>query len=74
MRPYDFRHACATTWFGAGVGLGECARRMGHSVEVLVSVYAGALEGDDLEANRRIDDACRESSSWLRSSARDVAL
>jgi integrase len=73
MRPYDFRHACATTWLGAGVGLGECARRMGHSVEVLVSVYAGALEGDDLEANRRIDDACRMSSGWLLKSASDGA-
>jgi integrase len=71
MCPYDLRHACATTWLGAGVGLGECARRMGHSVEVLVSVYACALEGDDLEANRRIDDACQESASWLRTPAAD---
>jgi hypothetical protein len=38
---------------------------MGHSVEVLVSVYAGALEGGDLEANRRIDDAWRAASVWL---------
>jgi hypothetical protein len=38
---------------------------MGHSVEVLVSVYAGALEGDDREANRRIDLACRAATAWL---------
>jgi hypothetical protein len=34
-------------------------------VEVLVSVYAGALEGDDLEANRRIDEVCQAASRWL---------
>lgn len=65
IRPYDMRHACATTWLGAGVKLGETARRMGHSVEVLVRVYAGALEGDDLDANRRIDEACAGTTEWL---------
>ena len=57
MSPYDCRHACATTWLGAGVPLGEAARRLGHSVETLVTFYVGALQGDDLVANDRID-AC----------------
>lgn len=67
MRVYDLRHACATNWLGAGVKLGETARRMGHSVEVLVRVYAGALEGDDVDANRRIDAACAGTTSWMAS-------
>ena len=55
MRVYDCRHAAATTWLRAGVPLGEVARRMGHSVETLVSTYVGALEGDEALANDRID-------------------
>lgn len=57
MRVYDCRHAAATTWLRAGVPLGECARRLGHSVEVLVSTYVGAIEGDEAIANARIDAA-----------------
>jgi hypothetical protein len=45
MRIYDCRHAAATTWLRAGVPLGEVARRLGHSVETLVSTYVGALDG-----------------------------
>ena len=35
----------------ASVPLAEAARRLGHSVETLVSTYIGAMEGDDTEAN-----------------------
>ncbi len=35
--------------------LGDVARRMGHSVETLVSTYVGALDGDEEIANQRID-------------------
>jgi len=55
LRIYDCRHAAATTWLKAGVPLGEAARRLGHSVETLVSTYVGALEGDEAIANSRID-------------------
>jgi integrase len=54
---YDCRHTCATTWLRAGVPLGEVAHRLGHSVETLVSYYVGALQGDDLVANERIEKA-----------------
>lgn len=54
-RLYDLRHACATTWLGAGVPIGTVARRMGHSPDVLLRVYAGALTGDDEIANSRIE-------------------
>jgi integrase len=56
LRAYDCRHAAATTWLGAGVPLGDVAKRMGHSVETLVSTYVGALEGDEALANQRIDE------------------
>jgi integrase len=57
IRIYDCRHAAATTWLGAGVPLGEVAKRMGHSVETLVTTYVGALAGDETLANERIDAA-----------------
>lgn len=55
IRVYDCRHAAATTWLRAGVPLGEVASRLGHSVETLVSVYVGALDGDAEIANAKID-------------------
>ena len=54
LRVYDCRHAAATTWLHAGVPLGEVARRLGHSVETLVSTYVGALQDDEQVANDRI--------------------
>lgn len=55
MRVYDCRHAAATGWLQAGVPLGEAARRLGHSVETLVSTYVGALESAEELSNERID-------------------
>ncbi len=69
MRVYDCRHACATAWLRAGVPLGEIARRLGHSVETLVSIYVGALDGDDLAANKLIDAAMGEAGGCLRGDA-----
>jgi len=65
MRVYDCRHACATAWLRAGVPLGEVARRLGHSVETLVSIYVGALDGDDLAANRLIDACMGDTREWM---------
>jgi integrase len=69
MRVYDCRHACATAWLRAGVPLGEVARRLGHSVETLVSIYVGPLDGDDLAANKLIDAAMAEARVWLTGGA-----
>lgn len=60
LRVYDCRHAAATTWLRAGVSLGETARRLGHSVDTLVAVYVGALEGDEPISNKRIERALGE--------------
>ncbi len=55
LRVYDCRHAAATTWLAAGVPLGEVAKRLGHSVETLVSTYIGSIDSDEPLANQRID-------------------
>ena len=55
LRVYDCRHAAATTWLRAGMPLAETARRLGHSVETLVSTYVGALDDEEHIANLRVD-------------------
>jgi hypothetical protein len=55
--PTTSRHACATWVIRARVPLAEAARRLGHSVETLVSTYIGAMDGDDTEANALVDEA-----------------
>jgi len=58
-RPYDLRHAAVSLWLNAGVPAPEVAERAGHSVEVLLRVYAKCLdEGQDL-ANARIEAALK---------------
>jgi integrase len=54
--PQRSNWAAATTWLKAGVPLGEVARRLGHSVETLVSTYVGVLAEDEGLANARIAD------------------
>jgi len=56
-RIYDCRHAAATTWLASGAPLGEVARRLGHTVDTLVSTYVGALTGDEELTNTRISAA-----------------
>ncbi len=53
-RPYDLRHACLSTWLNGGVAPTQVAEWAGHSVEVLLRVYAKCLEGQDQVAKRRI--------------------
>jgi integrase len=50
--PYTFRHIHATVLVNTpGVSLGEAARRLGHSVDTLVSTYIGVQAGDEGAAN-----------------------
>jgi integrase len=56
-RPYDLRHACLSTWLNAGVAPTQVAEWAGHSVAVLLSVYAKCLDGQDQVAFRRIEGA-----------------
>jgi integrase len=53
-RPYDLRHAAVSLWLNAGVPAPTIARRAGHSVDVLLRVYANCIDGDEEIANQRI--------------------
>ncbi|GAA4229228.1 hypothetical protein GCM10023075_36300 [Streptosporangium album] len=44
-RPYDLRHAAVSLWLNAGVPAIEVAKRAGHSVDVLLRVYAKCTDG-----------------------------
>ena len=61
-RPYDLRHAAVSLWLNAGVPATHVAERAGHSVEVLLRVYAKCVDGGDKVANMRIDAALQDSS------------
>jgi integrase len=56
-RPYDLRHSGVTLQLNAGVPAPEIARRAGHSVAVLLRVYAGCIDGHDQLWNTRIEAA-----------------
>jgi hypothetical protein len=56
-RPYDLRHAAMSLWLNAGVPATEVAERAGHSVEILLRVYARCLDGGEGTASKRIEVA-----------------
>jgi integrase len=58
-RPYDLRHAAVSLWLNAGVPPTDVAERAGHSVQVLLRVYAKCLDDGEAIANTRIDAALR---------------
>ena len=53
-RPYDLRHACASLMLNAGVPASEAARRLGHSIAMLLKRYANCVDGQEQAANERI--------------------
>ncbi|MFC7529130.1 tyrosine-type recombinase/integrase [Actinoplanes sp. GCM10030250] len=56
-RPYDLRHAAVSLWLNEGVPATQVAEWAGHSVHVLLKVYAKCIEGQDEAARRRIENA-----------------
>jgi integrase len=56
-RPYDLRHAAVSLWLNAGVPPTQVAEWAGHSVHVLMKVYAKCVYGQDEAARRRIETA-----------------
>jgi len=56
-RPYDLRHAAVSTWLNADVPAPQVAEWAGHSVHVLLKVYAKCIDGQDTAARRRIESA-----------------
>jgi integrase len=61
-RPYALRHAAVSLWLNAGVPATEVAERAGHSVEVLLRVYAKCVDGGEAMVNARISEALRAGS------------
>ncbi|MDN3356113.1 tyrosine-type recombinase/integrase [Actinomadura sp. DC4] len=59
-RPYDLRHAAVSLWLNSGVPATEVAERAGHSVDVLLKVYAKCIEGQKDMINDRIQDALND--------------
>ncbi len=56
-RPYDLRHAAVSTWLNGGVAATQVAEWAGHSVAVLLEVYAKCLDGQEHVALKRLGDA-----------------
>jgi integrase len=55
--PYHLRHAAVSLWLNAGVPATQVAEWSGHSVHVLLKVYAKCIDGQDEAARRRIEVA-----------------
>lgn len=56
-RPYDLRHAAVSTWLNGGVPPTKVAEWAGHSVDVLLQVYAKCLDGQDQIAQLQVQAA-----------------
>ncbi len=50
---YDLRHSAATLMLRSGIVPAEVARRLGHSVDVLMRTYAGVLD-DEVERSNSL--------------------
>jgi len=53
-RPYDLRHAAVSTWLNATGEPTRVAEWAGHSVSVLLRVYAKCLDGGEQQARERV--------------------
>lgn len=54
-RAYHLRHAAVSTWLTAGVAPTQVAEWAGHSVAVLLQIYAKCLAGQEEIARQRIE-------------------
>ena len=64
--PYDLRHAAVSTWLNAGVPAAAGRRWAGHSVDVLLRVYAKCISGQQDEAKWRIEDAMGQRKTAVK--------
>ncbi len=62
-RSLSLRHAAVSLWLNAGVSPPEVAERAGHSVEVLLRVYAKCLDDGEGLAKNRIQAALHDAGS-----------
>lgn len=54
LRPYDLRHACVSTWLAAGIQPPQVAEWAGHSVAVLLQIYAAIIAGMEAASREKI--------------------
>lgn len=59
--PYHLRAACISTWLASGVAVPRAAGWAGHSVQVLMRVYARCIDNDEAAALRRIETTLKPS-------------
>jgi len=59
--PYDLRHAALSLWLASGAPPAEVAARAGHSVRVLLTIYAHCIPGCDQIASQHIEQALNPS-------------
>ncbi len=55
--PYDLRHAAVSTWLNGGVPPADVAAWAGHSVDVLLKIYAKCLDGGAAQLRQRVQAA-----------------
>lgn len=67
---YDLRHSAATLMLRAGVMPAEVARRLGHSVDVLMRTYAGVLDDEVERSNLIIEQEHQRAIVQRRASTR----
>jgi integrase len=61
-RPYNLRHTAVSLWLNAGVPAAQVAEWPGHSVAVLLRVYAKCIAGQEDSARDRISTALGEAA------------
>ena len=52
--PYQLRHAAVSLWLNSGIPATQVAEWAGHSVNVLMKVYAKCIDGQEDAARLRI--------------------
>ena len=64
-RPYDLRHAALSLWLNAGADPARIARRAGHSITTLLTVYAHCTDGQDDITNHQIEQALHQAEPHI---------
>jgi integrase len=73
-RPYDLRHAAVSTWLASSGDPAQVAEWAGHSVDVLLRVYAKVLDGQEDQALQRIQEALGASAAALELTSKDLRV
>ena len=66
--PYHLRHAAVSLWLNSGVPATQVAEWAGHSVNVLLRVYAKCIDGQEDAARQRIASALTPKPTKRRKS------